>query len=276
MSTYEHEGLTLSPALPLGFDQYTPPSIEYVHFFHGWTLSPDDGFFKKTAEWLEQGFGISTSIPQLPDTNTPNREAWEACINETVTEPEKSILVLHSLSGINGIRYAAHKMLGNPDFRLGGILGVGVNISPYVSDEPPDESRDGPPLQSPIGNCNLSPKAFDEIASHFDPDYETFATQTLLARAATHQRHLIYGSRDQFVSLPHAAILGDHFGARVWIDPNEAHFSGEYHDPRTGRTIPACTFNLNIAFILAKMIMNVAPEGRYDSESSLEIDCRPI
>jgi len=256
--------------LAANFDRGTPSPIDYVHFFHGWTLSPDDAFFKQTAQWLENGLGVQTSIPQLPDTNTPDPDAWEACIDETIKVPERSIAVLHSLSGINGLRYAAHKMLENPDFRLGGILGVGVNISPFVSDEPPDQ----PALVSDWGNRNLSPKPFIEIASHFDANYGSFVAMTHLASLATHDIRLLYGN-DQFVPLAHGLILSEHLdGAPVYIDPNEAHFSGEYHDLRTGRTIPACRFNLNIAFLLAQMIMNVAPEGRYDANAELKIDLK--
>jgi predicted alpha/beta hydrolase family esterase len=247
------------PELP---DLGPPQPIEHVYFFHGWTLNPKrPGWYENTARFVRKGFDIGATVVELPDTDNPDPNAWQACINETVTDPASSILVLHSLSFINGFRCVSDRKLDDPYFQVGGILGVGANISAYVSDELRTDGRSR--VQSAIGNKNLSPKPFADIAHHYIPDVGEFIVRCMMVRLAARQIAFAHGAHDPFVPLNHGLLIADKLDADVYVDPDAAHFSGEFNDPSTGLYIPPCEFNATVAFILSKMIMGAAPEGRY-------------
>ncbi|HYH75496.1 MAG TPA: hypothetical protein VD735_06075 [Candidatus Saccharimonadales bacterium] len=226
--------------------------IEHLYFFHGWTLTPDNpSLYQNTASWARKGFGIETTVAALPDTDTPDREVWQDHIKKTVTDPATSLIVSHSLAGINTLRYISDSKLEDPGYQLAGWIPLAVN---------------------------LQPSGFNEIAKHFDgshPDPQTgeqfvhnefgvFMTRALLASMALRQVAVLNGMHDPYVYPGNGMLLAEVLDAPLYIDPNEAHFSGEYHDEQSGVHIAPCTFNLYLAFLISKMIMNVAPEGRYD------------
>ncbi|HYH75122.1 MAG TPA: hypothetical protein VD735_04140, partial [Candidatus Saccharimonadales bacterium] len=95
-------------------------------------------------------------------------------------------------------------------------------------------------------------------------DFGPLLARTLLASMALRQVTVLNGMHDPYVHSAHGMLLAELLDAPLYIDPNEAHFSGEYHNEALGVRIPPCSFNLYLAFIISKMIMNVAPEGRYD------------
>jgi len=242
---------------PLPIPDLGPPRpIEHLYIFHGFTLTPDyPPLWKNTADFAEKGFGIEAHVPALPNTDNPHPEEWEECMRETITDPASSIIVSQSLSGYNALRYISHCKLDDPLWQLAGWI----------------------PLASNLGYVGIP-----EIADHFDSSwggemdvgaaFGTFIARTCLASLAVRQIALLYGAYDPFVYPAHGIALGQMLDAPVYIDPDEAHFSGP--QSMYGRDIPLCEFNFTLAFLISKMIMNVAPEGRYDlSEGhTLQVD----
>lgn len=220
-----------------GPDLGPPQPIENLVVVHGWTLTPDSPkVFKNTAGFIERGFGIRTSVPAMPNTDNPVPQEWEERIDEEVTDPASTILVTHSLAGINGLRYIAKKKAEDPQFQLGGFVALA---------------------------SNLTPVGFEELEPHFDPRYDYFASLVFMAAKSVRQVALLYGGHDPFVHAGHGMMLAYALDSRIYIDPKEAHFSGEYRNDEEGVYVPPCTFSTTLAFIVSKMIMNVAPEGRY-------------
>ncbi len=90
---------------------------------HGWGASPSDHWFPWLSHELEaQGFAVS--VPAMPDTDHPDKDAWVSTIRDTVgTADEGLILVGHSIGTVAILRYL--ESLPSPTRVAGAVLVAG-------------------------------------------------------------------------------------------------------------------------------------------------------
>ncbi|MEC3954636.1 alpha/beta fold hydrolase [Nocardia sp. CDC153] len=71
---------------------------------HGLSARPDSVWFPTFRAALTGG-GHDVIIPELPDTDSPERDAWRKALAEAVPgRPEDTILVGHSIGAVNVLR----------------------------------------------------------------------------------------------------------------------------------------------------------------------------
>lgn len=103
---------------------------------HGFGATPEDHWFG----WLARQFqevGISTTVPALPESESPDRDRWLAVTADAVGTPDEgSILVAHSLGCITLLRHLCS--LEGP-WRVGAL----VLVSGFVDRLPALPMLDG-------------------------------------------------------------------------------------------------------------------------------------
>ncbi|POX42568.1 alpha/beta hydrolase [Streptomyces sp. Ru73] len=111
---------------------------------HGYGASPEDHWFGRLAAQL-QAHGIPTTVPALPDPQTPDPARWEAAVRADVGIPDAgSVVVAHSLGCLTVLRHL--RALPGP-WRLGTL----VLVSGFV-----DRLPALPELDSYIGDgCDV-------------------------------------------------------------------------------------------------------------------------
>lgn len=107
-------------------------SIERVVILHGYTATPERHWFGWLASQLAPR-GIVTHVPQLPDTDNPQAEAWtDAALAALGAPDERTVLIGHSLGTITAIRALGRAFAEDPDARLGAL----VLVSPFAEPVP--------------------------------------------------------------------------------------------------------------------------------------------
>lgn len=223
----------------------------------GWTLNPRrPAVLPDTADYVRRVFNIGARVLRMPNTHNPDPVAWKNHLRGQIKRPQSTIMVFHSLAGINGIGYIAEehcdepgyyperKYRGNPNFMLGGAIFLAANTDDL---------------------------GFEEITPHF-PDKKELYHQLAHVAISVPQIRLIYGRHDPFVSTEHGKLLGKIFDQDVIVDSREAHFSGPHHDETSGVDIPACRANFMLCTMLTQMIMNVIPPDAYPSTTNIRLD----
>lgn len=83
--------------------------ITDVCIVHGWTLIPDNpAWYRDTGRFLEQYYGVDVTIPAMPDTDSPRRDAWIDALDTAITSnPEKTLVVGHSLGFMTSLHWGS-------------------------------------------------------------------------------------------------------------------------------------------------------------------------
>ncbi len=90
-----------------------------VVIIHGWGATPHDHWFPWLSRELEAQ-GYAASVPAMPDTEKPDRDAWVSAIADTVGTPdEDTILVGHSIGTVAILRYLESLPMGT---RIAGAV----------------------------------------------------------------------------------------------------------------------------------------------------------
>ncbi|MDD5750668.1 MAG: alpha/beta fold hydrolase [Candidatus Pacebacteria bacterium] len=77
--------------------------IKRVLIIHGWGSNSKEHWFLEEKNRLETK-GFAVSVPDMPDSQTPKKDAWLKVIEE-FSPDENSILIGHSLGGTAILRY---------------------------------------------------------------------------------------------------------------------------------------------------------------------------
>ena len=79
-------------------------AAKYAIIIHGWSGSPEE----KPIAWLArelEASGLSVSVPNMPEPDKPIIDAWVNAISKVVVEPEKTIIIAHSIGCQAVLRY---------------------------------------------------------------------------------------------------------------------------------------------------------------------------
>ena len=92
-----------------------------VFIVHGWSGSPEEGWFPWLKSELEQR-GFVVSVPPMPDTDDPKIEPWTEALNAQVGTPnEQTYFVGHSIGCQTILRYIESLPA---DAKIGGVVCV--------------------------------------------------------------------------------------------------------------------------------------------------------
>jgi predicted alpha/beta hydrolase family esterase len=168
-----------------------------VFLIHGWAGSPKGGWF----DWLKielEKKGFTVIAPQMPNAETPKIGEWVPFLSEVIKEPQEGdFFVGHSIGCQTIIRYLesiSPKKVGGAVFVAGWFNLKGL--------EGPDEEK----LASP---WVVLPIDFEKV------------------KATTNKFLALLSDNDPYVPLGDETIFEKKMGAKVIIEHNRGHFSGE-------------------------------------------------
>lgn len=163
---------------------------------HGWGGYPKEGWlpwFKKKLE--ENGFEVF--VPAMPDTTAPTAEKWVPYLARVVGEPDENcFFVGHSLGCITILRYLETL---EENQKVGGVV--------LVAGFGTDLDYDG--YKGELNSFFSKPVNWQEIKSY---------CQKFVA---------IHSDDDPWVPIKHSALFKEKLGAKIIIEHNMKHFSGE-------------------------------------------------
>jgi len=167
-----------------------------VFIVHGWGGYPEEGWFP----WLKQELetkGFSVLIPAMPDSENPIIEKWVSYLADIVKKPdEQTYFVGHSIGCQTILRYL--EKLG--DKKAGGAVFVAgwFNLTGLSNEE-----------QNIVRGWLETPIDFNKV------------------RQTTNNFVAIFSTNDPWVSLTEQNIFKDKLRAKIIIEENKKHFSGE-------------------------------------------------
>ncbi|HSX43350.1 MAG TPA: alpha/beta hydrolase [Candidatus Saccharimonadales bacterium] len=186
--------------------------ITHATIVPGWTLGPEDIWYKEVANHLKNARGIEVTIADMPRPDTPDPLEWTATLDSYIRPHERQLVIAHSLGFMATVNWAAERATHDSSFRLGALMSVAGNVSPV---------------------------GFSEIAPHFDDRVEALKHKLTMVRdSLLYQPVGIYGIHDPFVDLSHAEIVRKYLGAQLLIDPQQGHYSGMYVNASGGPYVP--------------------------------------
>ncbi len=158
--------------------------------FHGYRATPDDHWFRWLADQLDHS-GLPTSVPALPDPESPDPDRWIAVVEAVVGTPDsESVVVAHSLGCLTVLRHLA--LLTGP-WRLGHL----VLVSGFVDTLP----------------------ALPVLDSYIGDGVDLAGVSEHLARLT-----IIRSDSDPYVPIGHTDRLAALLGTTARIVPGSGHF----------------------------------------------------
>ena len=167
-----------------------------VFIVHGWEGYPEEGWRPWLRENLEKA-SFSVFNPAMPNAENPTMKAWVKHLTKTVKTPDKNCyLIGHSLGCITILRYL--ETLRNNE-KIGGVI-----------------------LVAGFAKDLTFPGYKGELSSFFK---KTIAWEKI----KTHCKKFvaIHSDNDPYVSLKNAEIFREELGAKITIEHNMKHFSGD-------------------------------------------------
>ena len=171
-----------------------------VFIIHGWDGCPDESWFPWLKQHLEAE-GFEVCVPEMPNSPEPKMDEWVHFLDKLVINPDSdTFFVGHSIGCQTIMRYLENL---DQSIKLGGIIFVAgwINLTPETIEDPADAEIAAPWLESQI-NWNL-------ILPHSD----NFTA--------------IFSDNDPHVPLTDADIFKDKLGAKIIIEHDKGHFSGD-------------------------------------------------
>ena len=164
---------------------------------HGWGGSPGEGWFPWLKEGLEKR-GFQVQVPAMPNTENPKIWEWVPFLSKFVGKPdEETYFVGHSV-GCQAIMRYLETLPG--DVKIGGIVFV-------------------------AGWFNLKGLGADEklIAKPW------LITPIDLSKVLAHTKKIIsiFSDDDPFVPFNDSKIFGEKLNAKIIMEHEKEHFSGE-------------------------------------------------
>lgn len=170
-----------------------------VFLIHGWGGYPEEGWRPWLKNELEKR-GFEVYVPVMPDTEHPRANAWLKELKNAVGVPNKDCyFVGHSLGCITILRYLETLQEGQ---KIGGaVLVAGFTDIKITIDKDED---------------------INEIKTFFEQEVN-------FKKIKTHCKKFIaiHSDNDPYVPLRYADILKEKLEAKVIIEHNMKHFSGD-------------------------------------------------
>jgi len=161
-----------------------------VFIIHGWEGHPENGWKPWLKKELERE-NFSVNVPAMPDTNNPKMGNWIDHLSKIVGMPDKDCyFVGHSLGCIAILRYFES---------INDIIGGSVLVAGFSDNLGYKELNSF--FTEPIIWNNIRSKCKETIAIHSDDD--------------------------PYVPLKYADIFEKKLGAKIIIEHNMKHFSGD-------------------------------------------------
>ncbi len=163
-----------------------------VFLIHGWEGYPEEGWRPWLKKELEER-GFEVFVPAMPDTKNPHLDKWLPHLADLVSEPsENDYFIGHSLGCITILRLLEGLAKNE---KVGGV----ILVAGFTDD---------------LGYKELSsffqkPVDFSKIKSHC----EKFI--------------VVHSDNDPYVSVSYGKEFKDRLGARLIVEHNMKHFSGD-------------------------------------------------
>ena len=172
---------------------------------HGFMASPEDHWFNWLKQQAEQA-GISVTVPRLPDSQSPDPDAWLTALGQDIGRPDEDTwLVGHSLGCITLLNYLTQRY---PDTSAAGLLLVAGFSEPV-----PGLEELNPFLRTPVDVASVISRVKHRavIASLNDSivpvEYSLRLSQQLAARFYGLPEHGHFLGSDGVITLPLAVEL---------------------------------------------------------------------
>ena len=183
-----------------------------VIIVHCWGGKTDYCWYPKTKTELEQE-GLSVTVPQMPETDTPKLDLWLPKLKEAIGTADKElVLVGHSAGCITILRYLEQ-------LQSQKIRGV-ILVAGFTDDLGYEELK----------NFFREPIPFEEIKQKAD----TFVA--------------INSDNDQYVDVKYGEEFKQKLNAKLIIKHKFDHFSGPIDDPKSITELPEVVENIKLLF----------------------------
>ncbi|MGW4964235.1 RBBP9/YdeN family alpha/beta hydrolase [Nonomuraea sp. NPDC004186] len=159
---------------------------------HEYASSPDQAWYDHLAAELSPH---DVRVPQMPDPQAPQPEPWLKAVTAEVNDPRDTVLVGHSLGGVNLLRLLQQHDVG----REGPYAGVVLVAS----------------MAHEVG--------YDQLAPFFQ---DGFGWDRI--RRAAGQFRVLVAIDDPVLTpdpLEHVRLFAEHLGAKALVTPDGVHFS---------------------------------------------------
>lgn len=167
-----------------------------VFIVHGWGGYPEEGWRPWLKENLEKA-KFSIFNPVMPDTENPTMQAWVNYLAKTVKAPDKNFYFIgHSLGCITILRYL--ETLKKKE-KIGGVILVAGFVKDLTFSD----------YKGELASFFQKPISWEKIKIH---------CSKFIA---------IHSDNDPYVSLENADIFREKLGAKVIVEHNMKHFSGD-------------------------------------------------
>lgn len=173
--------------------------MKRVFMIHGWGGSPETDWFIWLKKELKNNYYVN--IPEMPESFRPTIKAWISKLKATIEKiDEETILIGHSIGCQAILRYL--ETLPNNEKAKGIIM-----VAPWLklNDETWDEDYTKEIAEQWIN----TPLNFRKIKEH---------TKNFIS---------IFSNDDPYVSIEDSKIFEKELNAKVIIEKNKGHFSGE-------------------------------------------------
>lgn len=169
-----------------------------VFIVHSWGGSPDEPLYKWLKSELEKN-GFEVVVPEMPNSEEPEIEAWVLKLKEIIGEPDKdTMLVGHSI-GCQAILRYLEKL--NPASKVGGV----VFIAPWLT---------------------LSNLESDEERRVAEPWLNTPIRETDVVKHTT-KITAIFSDNDPFVPSENIELFKKRFSAEIIVEREKGHFTAD-------------------------------------------------
>lgn len=166
-----------------------------VFIVHGWEADSSSDWFPWLKRELETR-GYDVTVPDMPDTNHPNKGTWVQSLATLIGEPdENTYLVGHSIGGNTALRYL-ESLNGK---KIGGV----VLAAPYYG-KVTLESGEAKKIADPWLN---TPIDFSKV------------------KAASDKFVCIFSDNDEWVSIKNKDFFEKTLSSRIVVEHDKAHLN---------------------------------------------------
>lgn len=174
--------------------------MKRLFIIHGWEGYPEEGWFPWLKKELES-HGFQVQVPAMPNPVEPNIDSWVSFLKEQVGTPDyETFFIGHSIGCQTIIRYLESLP---QDTKIGGAIFVAgwIHLNSKATEEEGADKIAKPWLETPI--------QWEKIVLHADK---------FIA---------IFSDNDPFVPKEDSKIFKEKLKAKIIIEHNKGHFSGE-------------------------------------------------
>lgn len=171
--------------------------MKRVFVIHGWGGSPKEGWFP----WLKKELknkGFRVYVPPMPNPEEPKIEIWVPFLKEQIKRPDKNTYFVGHSIGCQTIMRYLENLPKNIEIR-GVVFVAGFFNLVNLNEEEIKIAK--PWLKTTIDT--------DKILNH---------TKKIVA---------IFSDNDDWVPLEDSKIFEDKLGAKIIVEHNKGHFSGD-------------------------------------------------